>query len=340
MGWNRKPLEKSKRQNRPSKAKAGERNPPTGSTAVKQILVEDIKMIGNRRALLPDKLESLKASILSIGLRTPITVRQFTKDDEGESKTVIALVAGHYRLAVYKELGVKRIPAFVMKGSKTDARFWHLMENLYRAELTALQAAEHLAELIDLVLTEKGGQVGHPGGKQPHDKGISRAAKQLGFSRQYVRRCLEIAALSSEAKEKVIEVGLDKVQSALLEIAKEETNRQLAKIDEITATAHVGKEPDDTEQDEDQAEDEEEEEPDAGVSDEVTPSPPLAPDEPEDEQDNDAGDRNRQKRKSEPQLFNALKKAWEEASRKVRKRFLIEIVKMDPDQVDADVLAD
>ena len=66
-----------------------------------------------------------------------------------------------------------------------------LTENLYRTDLTALQHAEDLAALVELVQTHKGGQVAHPGGKQPHDRGINRAAKKLGFSPRKVRRSIK-----------------------------------------------------------------------------------------------------------------------------------------------------
>ena len=107
-----------------------------------------------------------------------------------------------------------------MEGTQTDARIWQLMENLYCAELTPLQRAEHVAELVQFVKDgEKGVQVAHPGGQQPHDRGISRAAKILGFTREEVRRSQAIAGISEEAKEKAKEIGLDKKQSALLKIA-------------------------------------------------------------------------------------------------------------------------
>jgi len=86
------------------------------------------------------------------------------KERDGVSTTVLALVAGGYRLEAFKSLELKRIPAFVIEGDKSDARILQLIENLYRADLTALQHAEDLAELIGIVQTDKGGQVAHPGG--------------------------------------------------------------------------------------------------------------------------------------------------------------------------------
>ena len=204
----------------------------TASQTLDKIAVEDVLIAGKRRELNPEKVKTMAASMSKIGLRTPITVRRIKK---GLGTTVLALVAGGYRLAAAQSLGWKEIDAFIMEGDETDARMWQLIENVHRAELTALERAESVAELVQLVRTsEKGGQVGHPGGHQPHDRGISRAAKALGFTRQEVRRSLEIAGISAEAKATAKEKGLDKKQSALLKIAKQKgSDGQLAKIEQI-----------------------------------------------------------------------------------------------------------
>ena len=47
---------------------------------------------------------------------------------------------------------------------------------------------------------------------QPADKGISRAAKELGVNRREVQRSSDIASLSPEAKAVEREVGLDNNQ--------------------------------------------------------------------------------------------------------------------------------
>ena len=92
-----------------------------------------------------------------------------------------------------------------------------------------------MTELVDLVRQRaKGGQGAHPGGQQPHDRGISQASRTLGFTREEVRRSKAIAGISPEAKAKAKDHGLDKNQAALLEIAtKDAADGQLAKIEEI-----------------------------------------------------------------------------------------------------------
>jgi ParB-like chromosome segregation protein Spo0J len=258
---------------------------------------------------------------------------------------VLALVAGRHRLEAARTLEWEHIDAFIMEGNDNDARIWQLMENLYRGDLTSLQRAEHVAELVQLVRDgEKGGQLAHPGGQQPHDRGISRAAKILGFTREEVRRSEAIAGISEEAKEKAKEKGLDKNQSALLKIAKEQgSEAQLTKIEEI----NFGKTP----------------ESNIAVPGKVNPkkkkllkpptgsasdtdelnesdSPPLAPDSNEDtdsdsqplEEPDDLDDGTEKNR-----LFSELKAAWNNAPRAVRKRFVKKVLHLDLDGIGEEI---
>jgi ParB family transcriptional regulator, chromosome partitioning protein len=200
--------------------------------SLEKILVEDVQVISkHHREVGGRKVASLAASMAKIGLRTPITVRRIEK--EGDTK--IFLSAGLCRLEAAKKLGWDYIDAFVMEGTKADARMWQLMENLYRVDLTALQRAEHVTELVQGVLHgAEGVQVAPPGGQQPHDRGIKRAAKALGFTRDEVRRSLTIAGICEAVKTKTKELGLDDNQSALLKIAEEDGEQaQLGLVEDI-----------------------------------------------------------------------------------------------------------
>jgi ParB/RepB/Spo0J family partition protein len=331
------------------------------SQAEEDVLVEDVQIVGKRRELDPKKVKALAASISMVGLRTPITVRRIEKERDG---TVLTLVAGGYRLEAFKSLGLKHIPAFVIEGDKRDARILQLIENLYRAELTALQHAEDLAELIELVQTDKGGQLAHPGGKQPHDRGVSRAARALGFSRREVRRALQIANITVEAKAKAIEVGFDKKQSNLLAIAEQEgAEAQLAKIDEMTkAKASGSKAPQSSKT---KAKKKASNEP-AEASDEDTGSPPIVPEpgdqsESEEQDSDDLDDWNNSEEEpgvqseqeeqdsddltdsddseEEERLFSALNAAWDTAPQSVRKRFVKNVLHLPFDQIDDEIWA-
>jgi ParB-like nuclease domain len=100
-------------------------------------------IVGDRlRALDRESVERLKESISRIGLKTPISVRS-----SGQGCT---LVAGRHRLAACIELGINQIPVVAETGSELEARLWEIAENLHRAELTALERAEHISQWIKL----------------------------------------------------------------------------------------------------------------------------------------------------------------------------------------------
>jgi ParB family chromosome partitioning protein len=87
-------------------------------------------------------------------------------------------------------------------GDQIDYRLREISENLHRAELTAQERAEQIAEWTELVEQKaKVGQLVQPGGKQPTEKGISKAARELGLDRDQVRRARKIASITPEAKE-------------------------------------------------------------------------------------------------------------------------------------------
>jgi ParB/RepB/Spo0J family partition protein len=178
---------------------------------VSRIAVEAVKTIGKRRSLDEEKVGAIAASMSQIGLRTPITVR--------EEKKKSVLVCGLYRLEAAKRLKWETIPCFIFPGNDTESRPWQISEDIYRAERTVLERAEGINELRALI-SGKVGQVAPPGGKQPKDVGVNKAAKALGFTKEEIRRSRAIAGISAEAKEEAKNLGLDDNQDALLEIAK------------------------------------------------------------------------------------------------------------------------
>jgi hypothetical protein len=135
-------------------------------------------------------------------------------------------------------LGRDRIDAFIDMGDEIDARLWGIAEDIDRRVPSVIEVAEK-SEEFDRLLQQKLKevvQVAPRGGEQPHDKGIRKAAKRLGISREKMRRRRLISGLSPEAKAHAGALGLHDNQSALLEAAKEETAAaQAAKVREIAA---------------------------------------------------------------------------------------------------------
>ena len=223
-----KPLDHKMNQKRRDKAGAAadhKTSAKPSSIEVVSVRVADVEVPDNCRSIRQDAVDDLAASMEQIGLRTPISVRN--------SKNEIKLVAGRHRLEAAKKLGWKRIDAIVMHDDKLDRRIWHHAENLDRADLTALERAEAVTQRAKDV-AKKAAQDAHPGGRQPHDKGVSKAAKAIGVSRDNIRRSRAIAGISSAAKEAASDAGLNDNEAALLKIAKEPTpDAQVLKVHDL-----------------------------------------------------------------------------------------------------------
>ena len=102
--------------------------------------------------------------------------------------------------------------------------------------LAVLRRAGLLVEKADrLGLAQKDVQLAQPGGKQPHDKGVSRHALLIGTDRDTYRRAVLIANIVPEAKERAVALDLENNQSALLEIASVEAELQAENAQAIAA---------------------------------------------------------------------------------------------------------
>ena len=159
------------------------------------------------RALDRQSVERLKESISKIGLKTPISVRS--------SEQGWTLVSGRHRLEACIELGMDVIPVVTETGSELEARLWEIAENLHRAELTALERAEHISLWIRLRgergegepcdrADDKLGQVGSVSepdkvaqmaqvraqGGRGRAGGVRAAARELGISQTDARRAV------------------------------------------------------------------------------------------------------------------------------------------------------
>ncbi len=123
----------------------------------------------------------------------------------------------------------------MISGGKTEARLWTIAENLHRAELQPFEEAAALKEW-ERVLRKRtdAAQAAQPGGRQPHDKGISKTAKALGMSREKTRQLRRIANISALAQAAAKKAGLDRNREALVKIGKARTPKaQLEKVHDL-----------------------------------------------------------------------------------------------------------
>lgn len=209
-------------------------------------LAPDAIAVGDRkRKVDPASVERLKESIQKLGLRTPITVRivdGFVDTDGVVVDGQPVLVAGAHRLEAVKQLGFDKVDCYIFEGDDTlDAQLWEIAENLHRADLTARERAEQIAEWVRLAEqkrqreAEKVAQVGpvstNGKGGRGNQEGVRAAARELGLKRTTVQRAVKIAGMSDEAKEAAEQAGLSDNQSALERIAR--ADDQVAEVKRI-----------------------------------------------------------------------------------------------------------
>jgi uncharacterized ParB-like nuclease family protein len=193
---------------------------------------DEIDFPTTSRAYNATGVAALVQSIRAIGLMVPLTV----VERDGR----YLLIAGRHRLEALHVIGEERVPARVVDFDDIEARLWTISENLHRTELSAVHRSEQIAEFARLVKErQEGAQLGEkvppaahegvsaqvaqkPQGGRP-EGGDSLAARELGITREEVRRSQAIAALPDEVKAKAADLGLDRNQSALLQAAKAPT---------------------------------------------------------------------------------------------------------------------
>jgi ParB-like chromosome segregation protein Spo0J len=177
------------------------------------------------------------------GLQTPITIRQ---DEEGGYH----LIAGLHRLKAAEQLQWHFIEASVVQWDDLTVRQWEIAENLHRADLTALEHDQHVAEWVKIEIEKQKQhelQSGHftqieskrtDGRGHRPEGGVAATARDLGIERTKVRRALEVDKIAPEAKEAAVEAGIANTQSDLLKVAAisdKTPEEQIKKVHEIAA---------------------------------------------------------------------------------------------------------
>jgi N6-adenosine-specific RNA methylase IME4 len=220
------------------------------------VKVADV-VVPPRRMRTANHVEELAESIRDIGLLHRITLRKL----DGR----YVLVAGRRRLEAFKLLKEGEIPARVIDAGETQALKVEIYENLQRAELNALERADHISELKKIWEAEHP-ETGHgksPGagrGKKKRGSPKGELSSSLGpepvaFTKETAkqtsttRRTVEIYAqigngLSSKTKELLRGTPVEDKRTELLKIArlpKEEQVKIARKIKSGAKSVHQAK---------------------------------------------------------------------------------------------------
>ena len=120
--------------------------PPVEYREISAISVDKIDFSQRLRSVNDDAVVELTNSMSSVGLMNPIWVTPWDGSNH-------RLVAGLHRLEAAKRLGWTKIDARIVDLSEIKAKLAEIAENLHRAELTAGERADQIAEWIRLTDT-------------------------------------------------------------------------------------------------------------------------------------------------------------------------------------------
>ena len=206
------------------------------------VRLDAIEIPSSCRPYTPEAVVNLKGSIALIGLQSAPTVV--------ERQGRYVLVSGRNRLEALRLLGVSSVLVRVVDFSDLEARLWTISENLHRAELTAAQRAQQVAEYVELsnrkrdadqaaqlapIESKRADGRGH----RP-ESGDRLAARELGIPRDELRRAQAIASLPEATLAAAEDLELDDNQAALLAAARvEEPEEQIAVLKEIAGRGKV-----------------------------------------------------------------------------------------------------
>ena len=188
---------------------------PRAATKGALVPIAQIDFPANARPTHADKVNELAKSIRLIGLQSMPTV----VERDGR----YMLVAGRHRVEAMRVIGKDPIPVRIADFDEIEARLWTISENLHRNELSALERAEQISEFVRLSQEKtnsakaepEAAQVAHPdrsAGKAEADakryeqRGDSLASRDLGLSRDEVRRARAIASLPDVVKAKAADL--------------------------------------------------------------------------------------------------------------------------------------
>ncbi|MDI4666733.1 ParB N-terminal domain-containing protein [Xanthobacter autotrophicus] len=165
---------------------------------VQKVSINLIDVIDRLRAVDPDRAMFIAAGFAEEGQKTPIEVRP-NKKAAGR----FILVTGGHRLDAAKLLEWEEVDAEILDLSADEARLREINENLYRAELTALDRAVFLAEKKRLY--EKLNPAAKHGGDRKSDqvallghlipRFTEEACERLGLSERQLRKYIARAKI-------------------------------------------------------------------------------------------------------------------------------------------------
>ena len=144
-----------------------------------------------RKFLDATRLGELAQSIQQDGILHPLLVLP------ADARGIYRIIAGERRWRAARQVGLQRIPAFILQRDELGRRRVQLVENLQRVDLTATERAQHIALMRELITLQLGAEQS-PMSERDLDQ---RTGASLGISDRAVRDFLAAAALPVEAQD-------------------------------------------------------------------------------------------------------------------------------------------
>ncbi len=161
-----------------------------------------------RKTFRPEALADLTASVQAVGILTPLIARPHPTEADA-----FELAAGHRRFTVASAIGLPTVPVIVREYSDDDLREVLIIENLQRADVSALEEADALQALID-------------GGRT-----VAQAAERIGRDVRFVRRRLALRNLAPVARELLEQDKISLGVAQVLASADHETQARVIEDD-------------------------------------------------------------------------------------------------------------
>lgn len=160
-----------------------------------------------RKNFSPEQLSELAASIKEYGVIQPVTVRRnFLGGYE--------LISGERRLRASHLAGKEDVPCIIIDADENDSAIIALLENLQRADLTFMEEAEAIYNLV-----------------QEHKYTQEQIAQKLGKSQSAVANKIRLLRLSDTVKAQIAHYKLtERHARALLRVQDEQIQQKILKI--------------------------------------------------------------------------------------------------------------
>ncbi len=150
-----------------------------------------------RKNLEVSALDNLANSIKENGLLQPILVKI-------KNKTKFELIAGQRRLLACKKLGWEKIPAIIFeKVDDRKALTFSTVENLQRVDLNPIDKMNAFRAIYEM-----------------YNRDIIKTAQATSYSKQTIRKYLNLKGLSKPIKEEILKGGISEGLDTLVTLSK------------------------------------------------------------------------------------------------------------------------